>query len=279
MTIAAGFCYSGGVLVCADSQFTIGTSKVDGLKAGGFTASWGEVVAAFAGNATYASGLFHQWRRQKEYEDFKKSPVDALAARFYDHYQKHVHGHPEYKDKSAELDYAMFVGVRTGQQTPQLFIMDRGDIRDVGTFNCAGSGEEWARTVLRYLHSTSLSTDQAVCLASYILAHTKHRAQYVGGRSSILLLTSETGIDVGKVEWLNSLALHTEYVGNWFAVECERFLLHHALARGMPEFAHLSNLLQARMTRLYSLWESKAAIRADAQSSTDDWSGLPPWPE
>ncbi len=31
MTIAAGFLYSGGVLLCADSQFTVGPSKIDGL--------------------------------------------------------------------------------------------------------------------------------------------------------------------------------------------------------------------------------------------------------
>jgi hypothetical protein len=46
MTIAAGMLYKDGVLLCADTQFTVGLQKLDGMKLGKFAASWGQVVGA-----------------------------------------------------------------------------------------------------------------------------------------------------------------------------------------------------------------------------------------
>jgi hypothetical protein len=86
MTIAAGFCYKGGVLLCSDSELTIGNSKMEGMKIGKIEGKWGRAFAVCAGNVDYATAAFQECERRQEYKDFKDDPIAILAATLEDYY-------------------------------------------------------------------------------------------------------------------------------------------------------------------------------------------------
>ena len=278
MTVAIGFCFSDSVLVGADSQMTAGDSKLDGNKTGDFTASWGQVIVSFAGNAKYAAAAFQRCQRAKESPPVLADPVEGLMRILKDHYHAHVFSRPEY-DKHPEYDYSLFLGIKTNNNNPQLFEVEYGDHREITSFQCAGTGGEYARVVLRWLHSQQMSIDRAVALASYVIGHVKVRAQYCGGATRLKVLTGSGIIDTSEVEKRTTVLIqHIENVGNWFACECEQFLLRHAFG-GPEDFAHLVDLLNVRAVRVRHMWDLRLKALEDPEFPIPVLSDPPPWPE
>jgi len=278
MTIAAGFCYAEGIVVCADSQFTAGNSKVVGEKTGRFTASWGQVIASFEGNAHYAVTAFQICQNRRESDDVRSDPIEGLRTLLHDHYHHSVFAHPDYADKPEDFDYTLFLGIRIQDEDPRLFKVTFGELKEMGGFDCAGAGEEWARTIMQYLFRPGLKAREAVCLASYVLAHVKVRAQYVGGPTSIKLMTKTEVIDIRESLDLMALTIHIENVANWFASECEQFLLKHALSNA-NDFEQLRAIFNERIAHLRSIWDAMQSDLANPQLTKADSSSLRPWPE
>ncbi|SPE38805.1 hypothetical protein SBA6_950028 [Candidatus Sulfopaludibacter sp. SbA6] len=154
MTIAAGLLCSEGVLVCADSQVTVGTAKLDGSKVGVFETSWGQVIGSFAGNVDYAAAAFQMIERHADSTEVKSSPIDGIETLLSSRYRSHVWEHPQ--QDSGDYDYSLFLGIRLNEENhARLYRTTETILREVRSFDCAGSGEEFGRDILRLHHPVS----------------------------------------------------------------------------------------------------------------------------
>jgi 20S proteasome alpha/beta subunit len=276
MTIAAGFFYADGVLVCADSQFTVGASKIDGLKVGHFDASWGQVVCSFAGNVDYAAAAFQACERECEEPKTKTDPRAAFEEILSSFYERHVFAHP--KSGRDDTGYSLFLGIRLNHGKAKLYRTQETVLRELRAFDCAGSGEDSVRDLLRFLYRGGMSRTSAVALASYTLSHAKNHIQYCGGPTVIRALDNHGNIDEVSAGKLEDLAVHMERVGCWFVSEAQKFMLGHWL--GDDEvFKKRLEILNQRALRMRAAWESMPSIRSGPQLTTLDQIDPQPWPE
>jgi 20S proteasome alpha/beta subunit len=276
MTIAAGFLYSGGVLLCADSQFTVGPSKIDGLKVGHFDASWGKVVCALVGNVDYAAAAFQACEREKEKIKTKRDPRAAIEETLSAFYERHVFGHPSYED--GDVEYSLFLGIRQNGQPAKLYRTQETVFRELKAFDCAGSGEDVARDLLRPLYRSGMSRSQAVALASYVVSHAKHHVQYCGGPTLIRALDNDGNVEEMDAGALQDLAFHMEKVGCWFVCEAQKFMLGH-WSGDDETFRKRLEILNERAVHIRSVWNSMPSVRLDHQSTIPDQTAQTPWPE
>jgi 20S proteasome alpha/beta subunit len=276
MTIALGFLYSGGVLVCADNQFTAGAAKLEGQKTSAFSASWGNVICAFAGNADYAAAAFMECEHLKETKDFKKDPVQALREVLERRYKSNVFGHPDYA--TGDYWYSLLIGIhQNGKPNPSLYKTADGTLRPLSACECIGIGEQFGRDVAKLLYSFKMDHARAVFTASYVLSHASARAQYVGDKFMFRGLNRD-GSFIDNSERLELLALHAHNAGNWFVQECQRFFVLHAFGDA-KSYARLSEILDTRTAFIRGLWNDLESGRQGLESPTVDPSRLPPWPE
>ena len=135
MTIALGFVYSDGVMLGADSQFTVGSSKVEGLKVGHFEASWGKVAVTFAGNVDYATAAFQKCERAAELSDTRSAPLDAIEEILSDFYKEHIFAHPGYQS-GGDFDYSMMLAIKLDKErNAKLYRTQDTILREVRSFD------------------------------------------------------------------------------------------------------------------------------------------------
>jgi 20S proteasome alpha/beta subunit len=277
MTIALGFFYSEGVLVCADSQITAGYSKIDAQKTGRFSASWGSVIAAFEGNADNAAAAFHECDHLKETEEFRKDPVQAMRELLERRYKNNVLDHPDYA--SGNYCYSLLLGIFLSgmpDAKTRLYKTRECFLRPLTAFECMGVGEQFGRDTAKNLYTYKMGHKRAVFLAAYVLSHVSARSQYVGDKFVVQVLNHDgTFLDTSALE---RIAIHANNVGNWFVQECQRFLVLHA-GGDIANFSRLLMILDSRATHIRALWDAIEAGESNPQSTKVDPSRLPPWPE
>lgn len=278
MTIAAGFTFADGVMVFADSQYTIDGSKIDGLKVGRIDASWGCAAGAFAGNVDFAAAAFQQCERASESKNVKRSPVDALGEILEAFYRRHILDHPD--NGRENLDYFLFLAIKLKRnRIARLYRTQETVLREIRSFDCAGSGEEFGREVLRFLHRSKMKLDYATALAAYMLAHVKTHAQFCGGSSRIIVLKHGEGdINVMDTPDIEALVHHIEDVAQWFGQEAQQFMLGHTFG-DQRDFAKRLDVLNSRAIHIRHLWDSRPSMQSGLQPPKPDSTHLPPWPE
>jgi len=275
MTIAAGFVYGQGVLLCADSQFTIGDAKMDGSKLGSFTAPWGTVICTFAGNIDYAAGAFQRCERNLS-GHIKGQPLTVLEDTLGDYYTEHVFEHPDRADGEYDYNLLLAVKLKTEKRT-QLYGTYDTVLREIAVFSCTGIGELLGNGTLRFLYRPGMKENEATALAAYMLASVKRNIQYCGGRSVIYVLRND-----GSTEDLSSkrLALFTESVSGWFVNQAEQFMLTHTFGEEKDFKARLVNL-NVDALYLRDLWNQgpMPATQLPRRLTKHDWPDQPPSPE
>lgn len=250
MTIAIGFLYEKGVLLCADSQFTIGSMKMDGMKLGKFDADWGTVVATFSGNVDYASAAFQ--RCQRELENFRGEvdPVPVIERTLAKFYRKHVFGHPLYK--TDDYNYEMLLAIKLkAEPKTKLYLAVDMILHRTGVFCCIGAGGETANAMLRFLCSQERGETDAIALAAYVLAAVKVAVEGCGGRSVIHTLRDDGTFEDHTA---SKIALHTENIANWFVPEAQRFVLTHTGSD--MEFQAALGRLNTAANHIRELWKA-----------------------
>ncbi len=279
MTIALGFFYSDGVLVGADNQFTVGAAKISGQKTDRLSASWGTVVASFAGNSDYAAATFAECKHLKETKAFKEDQIQAMRNVLELRYKNNVFEHPRYK--SGEYDYSFLFGVHLKKGSPgaRLYKTTEGVMRPLSTFDCIGSGDLFGIDLMHSMYSYQMNHKRAVFFAAYVLSHASMRAQYVGDKFAFQVLTHDGSILDGPFcADMEQIAFHANNVGNWFVQECQRFLMLHS-SGDIVKFAKNLTALDARATYIRTLWDDLAVSPPGHPPTTIDPSRLPPWLE
>jgi 20S proteasome alpha/beta subunit len=268
VTIALGFVYDAGVLLCADSQFTVGSVKMDGMKLGRVDGDWGTVVATFAGNVDFATAAFQRF--ECEVAEFSDDPVVVLEKTLAKFYRTHVFHHPNYDSGDYDYQILLAIKIRTEPET-RLYVATDTVMRQTGAFCCIGAGEETASPMLRYLCSPERHEPDAIALASYVLSTVKRGVESCGGISVIHTLRHDgTFEDHTK----SKIAKHIENVSGWFGWQAQRFMLMHTC--GDSEFQErLKNLTQDAV-HMRTLWKAMEAAQPNPQPTTADPSHQPP---
>lgn len=173
MTIAAGFVCDAGVLLCADSQFTVVPTKVDGMKIGIADPEYGKIMVAFADNVDFAAGACQTVLRQS-WRSGSTTAINKLAELLKEYYRRHVFGHPLYEDSLNEFSCNFLFGVKlNGDTAAPLFTTYDTVMRETGTFDCTGCGAVVARPMAGFLYNPQMSEAYAIAVASHVLHYVK----------------------------------------------------------------------------------------------------------
>jgi 20S proteasome alpha/beta subunit len=200
LTIAAGFKFEKGVLICADTEITQGWSKYRGQKI--FAVTFGgkqnpgpKVAFAIAGWVPYAkraiavcqehiSKIHLKTPRQLTNEGIRSCIADGLE-KFH---RKHIYKHPHYgTDAGPSVEFLIGAWSHvTGR--PSLFSTSEAVVNEVPDFGCIGIGSYFARYVGNGLYRHDLPLRKIVLLATHLLRQTKNNVPSCGQESQFMTL-------------------------------------------------------------------------------------------
>jgi 20S proteasome alpha/beta subunit len=224
VTIVAGFNFSDGVLVCADTEMTdqiqkFQSSKIMQYTFFGDTASGrlpDRIVFALSGNVPYAKRAIAlcadavsdiSLRTPDEItNDRIQVCIENTLLEFH---EKFIFGHPLYRENaspSVELIIGVFSHV-TGRAT--LLSTSECAVNEVHGFDFIGIGSSFARYVAQLFWRERLTEAEAYLLAAHVLQQTKQNAPNCGKKSEFILLKSGTG------EMIPVWGLQTSHVENY----------------------------------------------------------------
>jgi len=234
------------------------------------------VIGAFAGDVDYAAAAFQRCENDRETKDMKKSPLKAIERIVADFYEAKIFKHPSFK--KGDLGFSLLLGIRLKSGRAKFYRTTANVMREVKTFDCAGTGEDAARDLLQRLYAPNMTMTRAVSLASYVIHHVKEHVQYCGGHSDIVTL--EHGNDPKGIysPECDQLARHIEESACWFICEAQQFMLGHTLG-DRAAFEERFQILKTRALRIRDRWDSRQSARSRHQETTDDPLSLPAWPE
>jgi 20S proteasome alpha/beta subunit len=195
VTIAAGFCCTNGIVLCADRQFTTsGLYKYHDKKIITETGDAWSATFAFSGSPVFADEI-----RQKVVVVLNQKHADEIRAPYVQEVLDDVLTSTSRLYISGEIELQLLVGLAVLFESPELLHFDGRALRIVEN-GCAyvGGGET---SIVRYLsdllYSPSLSTAEASSLAAYLVKKTEQYVDGVGGPIDVVVLNS-----FGECEWL-----------------------------------------------------------------------------
>jgi 20S proteasome alpha/beta subunit len=203
VTIVAGFHFTDGVLICADTEITETYAKYQGSKIRGYdigpSKPGDKVVFAITGSVPHAeraiqlcgNALSEKARTapNEMTNDAIQSCIEHEIAQFY---QQRIFTHPLYgQGRQDEPGFDLLVGVWshvTGRTS--LFATREDVVTLVRNFECLGIGSYFARYISQNLFRYNLSLSEVVLLATHILQQTKNNVPNCGKRSEFMVLKS-----------------------------------------------------------------------------------------
>lgn len=208
MTIAAGIQFNGGVLLCADTQFSSPSIKFFDSKIMHYEAYDEDdrqvnTVVAMSGTDGYMQMIVRKVEDAvssaytAEAEEWDSViPKDVIESALIEAYNKHVYPHPRYGyvgGPNAEL----LIGMWQDSENAKLYRTYETSVNEVSYYNpCVfvGSGSDVARYAIAPLidpgkfRNEGISLDEAVLLATHALRVAKQNDIYCGGRSEFAVL-------------------------------------------------------------------------------------------
>jgi len=201
MTIAAGFSYEGGVLLCADTLYT-GAMKVHQSKIVPFEHNGGFAAFALAGHEGYAKLAIQACQRsvrksqRATSEDVRQAAEDALVSV----YSKHIDARPVHEQYESQI--ALLVASWGENDGLHLYASRKTAVIETQTFECIGSGEYLAHYIVSPVYESGPSAQlmrgdwklgkrDAIVLAIKAMAAVKTHDPSCGGRSEMLAISSD----------------------------------------------------------------------------------------
>lgn len=202
VTIIAGFRCVDGVVICADTQETLGTAKRNVPKLR-FEPSRGEVEENFsnlavafcgAGDGPFIDKLAQEaWTVAKDQPDFTgaceaiEHSIKSVYAEFGRIYQ------PGYCP-----DVKLIYGVKMDGQS-KLFSADGPIVNERSEYDTGGKGHYMADFLAGKMFDDSLTVNQCAILAAYVLFQAKEHVEECGGDSLVTILRNNGAS--GMVNW------------------------------------------------------------------------------
>jgi len=231
MTIAAGFSYQGGILLCADTQHEAGAAKTYSAKIGMIHCPFGDIGYAYAGHTEFAlSAKEHCAKKLKTISDPDRviPELERILAR---EYRKTVYTHPD-RLTDGMIQYSLLFSVRTKTSETWLYSAHETALHEEPEVKCIGLGSDVANSIMRSTYTPHLTEAQAIYLATYALSQVCKYVPGCGGPLHILVLRSNGTSDFISPHKIAAIQAATED----FEVRAQR-LLYAALNQQMPDNA------------------------------------------
>jgi 20S proteasome alpha/beta subunit len=272
VTIVAGFDFSDGVLVCADTEMTDQVQKFQSSKIMQYT-FFGDspsgrlpdrVVFALAGNVPYATRAISlcadavadiSLRTPDEMTNEKvQGRIEETLLEFH---EKFIFSHPLYRENAVtvELVIGVFSHV-TGRAS--LLSTTEGAVNEVHRFDFLGMGSSFARYMAQLFWRERLTEQEAYLLAAHVLQQTKQNAPNCGKKSEFVVLKSGTG------EMIPVWGLQNSHVENYSDQYMRLFgSLFFELADSTKTFEQAMEHFSPHAMGLWSSYKTQKAIYGD----------------
>jgi len=184
MTIAAGFIYENGVLLCADTELSGWAMTLHSRKVEHFKCPLGTVGIAYAGNRGFAVSAIQKCKRQL----VTISPEEALVKleRIIDkEYRRTVLSHPSHAT-DPNLSYSLLISICSQSGDLSLYVTEQTAMRQVPDYECIGIGEALAHYLVRSEFSVGMGERATLELATFMLACVKGNVPGCGGFSQFV---------------------------------------------------------------------------------------------
>jgi len=202
MTIIAGFKVHGGIVLCADTQETVGNVskrnvpklRFEGIPPVGTTLSGSELAVSFCGatdNGAFVDKLVDSAWIAARGEDSVDNVCAAIERSIKETYREFGEIYQTGYCPVAELIY----GVKVKDKS-RLFAATGPLINEKDDYCTGGVGAYMADFLAERMYDITLSIQQCVILAAYILVQAKEHVDGCGGTSHIAILrgNSPSGI-------------------------------------------------------------------------------------
>ena len=211
MTIAAGFHCREGAVICADSEMT----HADALKYNEEKIRFCynddvNMVLTGAGDDDFIRMAFNRvtdriTSRVKPINEFTQVEK-ILEEVVVGIYKKNIGALPPTQQFDTGLSLLAAITIK-GAQKPKIIKVSDTALTYVYGFDCIGTGGALAKYVYKGLHEPTMSLNQAITLASYVVYAAKKNVPKCGGYTSIAL-AQQTGV---RFDWEPQIAACEDY--------------------------------------------------------------------
>jgi hypothetical protein len=210
LTIAAGFFFSKGIVLCADSQYTaVGSTKTVGAKifhrTFAFPSGSSSLAVAFSGSVDYArmaiDELWADVATISESEFSGETVRSVLSERLRTFYTQHFYPHPYYGRNGPSLEFLIALRSHTTQKL-SLFRSSETAVVELPQFGAVGIGTLLSDYLIPIsYHHAKMSLKDVTAIAVHILYQTKRYVDGCGGTSEFLVLHDDG--TVGTIDRLD----------------------------------------------------------------------------
>lgn len=264
MTIAAGFKFSGGTLLCADTEITHGWElKTVGSKIlpVHFASNGGsKAVFTFSGNVAYAKMFIQQCIRILAACDStsmgRQKIVETVAEQLHNFRAKHIYRHPLYVNSGAP-DFDLIFAIWSQHEGSGLY--ETSDAAVVETTNqdmyaLSGAGSVLAKYVVSMLvQHPFFKLQDITTTATYMLGEVKRWVPGCGGHSELLVLdeygdmSNVAGFDISHVAAFGE-EFHSSFWG-LFLEACDPSTPDHEMAKRFDMFKMVIEAMREQRRR------------------------------
>jgi hypothetical protein len=188
MTIAAGFLYRDGVLLCADTEVSGWAHTLHASKVVCFDCLGGKIGMAYAGNKNFAVSAIQKCMTKlastKPDETFRE--IERILDK---EYRRNVLSHPS-QSVDSSLAYQMLVSLCSPSGV-SLYCSTQTALVMVTDYDCIGIGEALAHYLVRPTFTSGMFERQALSLATFVLACVKGSVPGCGGMSQFVAIRKD----------------------------------------------------------------------------------------
>ena len=196
VTIAAGFKFDDGLIICADTQQTYsGVLKLDATKLVPINFAHNgrsQVVFAISGSVRYAQMAIQKIQAaiaKRRPEDMTLLGIfESIETELLAFHKAHIYPHPRYGMLGGP-EFSLLVGAWSHLDGMGLFRTDDTAVNGIDDYACVGTGEYLAHYLVKPLYqSTGLELNEIVALATHVLLNAKVHVDGCGGNSEFIVI-------------------------------------------------------------------------------------------
>ena len=203
MTIAAGFVCSNGLVLCADTEYT-GSIRQTGPKVWVRETDSYTLAVAGAGDSALIrlvrNRLFERVDPTKAARDAETELEQILKSVFADH----IDNAPQEVRYGGQYDVFVLVGVKRGVGCV-LLEHSRTAVAWVESYACVGTGAPVANYIAETMFASTMTVQQTVHVACYLLKQTRRFGVMCGGDSHVIVIPASGPMELVQPEQIKKL--------------------------------------------------------------------------
>jgi 20S proteasome alpha/beta subunit len=190
VTIAAGFQFDEGVLVCADTKHTAGMNLYETKLFAKPYSSGAKSIFAIAGASRFARMAVSDCEKalSKLKAPEKSDMEDAVKETLIKVHEKHIFRHPD-RGVVGGPDFNLMIALWSAIDGLGMYSTEGTALDPIATYDCAGAGAYLGHYIIRPRYRTTMGIGEVFSLATTALQRIKAYDQDCGGYSEVSVLT------------------------------------------------------------------------------------------